>query len=804
MSTGLRRTGLPSAEPRPSRFTDTRLVPAVAPTPDTPPRPAGDLDQADMDDIAVACGAFIRAGDQRHQARSGIRVVLRHLAGFPGEGWQDRWRASGLDTGTDRIVERFDRAGQRSLASAGLRTLFGLRVIRPSLNALLAHRFVDYARRFADIQQDPLLEEYLTRVAKTTARLPKRQQAGYDVAAALTTQGIALVDLTPEAFLHYCVQRRQHAQELNPSVTRFGGILAWEVLYESGHFPPHTPPTLRGALYRGQRPVAELVDRYPIRNRQVRDLLVDYLGRREHDVDYNTLDNLARELVSLFWCTLEQINPAQQDLRLDADTYNRWREAVATTRTGRDRIHIDHLLATVRGLYLDLHSWAVAEPQRWARWVAPCPIPASQLRQQAARRRRANERSADRTRLRQPLLPALVAAVETDYESAQALLKQARMTEIGGEFSDRGTRYQRFHSRDERRLARAGDQPPVRVRNMETGEAVNLEQAEESLFWEWAAVGVLRHSGIRIEELLELTHLSIRQYQRPNAEVIALLVIAPSKTDRERVIPMSAELFHVIAAIIRRHTAGGRTIPMLSRYDSQEKVWSPLLPFLFQRQHGAHRRVIAYQTILDALRRRCASLAETQPAFVGIRFTPHDFRRIFATDLVNNGLPIHIGAALLGHLHLQTTRGYVAVFDEDVVRHYQVFLQARRALRPTEEYRPTTSEEWAEFERHFDKRKLELGNCGRPYATPCSHEHACIRCPMLQVDPKMIDRLDEIETDLLARRARAEAEGWLGELEGIELTLTFLNGKRTEAQRALKQGPIELGMPQRSRSKDSR
>ena len=31
------------------------------------------------------------------------------------------------------------------------------------------------------------------------------------------------------------------------------------------------------------------------------------------------------------------------------------------------------------------------------------------------------------------------------------------------------------------------------------------------------------------------------------------------------------------------------------------------------------------------------------------RFTPHDFRRIFATDLVNNGLLIHIGAALLGH-----------------------------------------------------------------------------------------------------------------------------------------------------------
>ena len=57
------------------------------------------------------------------------------------------------------------------------------------------------------------------------------------------------------------------------------------------------------------------------------------------------------------------------------------------------------------------------------------------------------------------------------------------------------------------------------------------------------------------------------------------------------------------------------------------------------------------------------------PAFCGLHFTPHDFRRLFATDLVNNGLPIHLGAALLGHVNLQTTQGYVAVFEEDVIRH---------------------------------------------------------------------------------------------------------------------------------------
>ncbi|MFF5034751.1 hypothetical protein [Nocardia salmonicida] len=121
-------------------------------------------------------------------------------------------------------------------------------------------------------------------------------------------------------------------------------------------------------------------------------------------------------------------------------------------------------------------------------------------------------------------------------------------------------------------------------------------------------------------------------------------------------------------------------------------------------------------------------------------------------------------------------------------------MQRRRALRPAEEYRPVTDQEWAEFEEHFDKRKVELGSCGRPYATPCSHEHACIRCSMLRVDPKMIMRLTDIEADLVERRERAHVEGWLGEIEGIDLTLTFLRDKRDAVSR-LSSRTISLGTP---------
>ncbi|WP_246144918.1 recombinase [Actinacidiphila oryziradicis] len=60
---------------------------------------------------------------------------------------------------------------------------------------------------------------------------------------------------------------------------------------------------------------------------------------------------------------------------------------------------------------------------------------------------------------------------------------------------------------------------------------------------------------------------------------------------------------------------------------------------------------------------------------------------------------------------------------------------------------------------------------------------------------EMLPRLDEIETDLLDRRARAEQEGWLGEIEGLDLTLTFLRQKREESQRLARIAPINLGMP---------
>jgi hypothetical protein len=109
------------------------------------------------------------------------------------------------------------------------------------------------------------------------------------------------------------------------------------VLYDSGVFPARGTAILGGGPTRGQPTVEELVDRFELRNTDVRDLLVDYLNRRSVDLDYSTLDNLVRNLVGHFWKVIEETNPEQPDLRLDEGTVRRWKERVAVRRDGKKR-----------------------------------------------------------------------------------------------------------------------------------------------------------------------------------------------------------------------------------------------------------------------------------------------------------------------------------------------------------------------------------------------------------------------------------------------------------------------------------
>ena len=76
-----------------------------------------------------------------------------------------------------------------------------------------------------------------------------------------------------------------------------------------------------------------------------------------------------------------------------------------------------------------------------------------------------------------------------------------------------------------------------------------------------------------------------------------------------------------------------------------------------------------------------------------VRFTPHDFRRLFITDAVLNWLPQHIAQVITGHRDINVTLGYKAVYPDEAVQAHLAFLARRRALRPTDEYRGSGTSE---------------------------------------------------------------------------------------------------------------
>lgn len=66
-----------------------------------------------------------------------------------------------------------------------------------------------------------------------------------------------------------------------------------------------------------------------------------------------------------------------------------------------------------------------------------------------------------------------------------------------------------------------------------------------------------------------------------------------------------------------------------------------------------------------------------------LHYTPHDFRRMFITDAILNGLPPHIAQIIAGHPAINVTLGYKAIYPEEAIQAHLAFLARRRSLRPS-------------------------------------------------------------------------------------------------------------------------
>jgi hypothetical protein len=324
----------------------------------------------------------------------------------------------------------------------------------------------------------------------------------------------------------------------------------------TGFLPPDAPATLRmlDPRFQGQLTTAELIGQYDLASAPVRDLLVGYLDERQPSVDYATLKQLACLLGKLFWKDLETHNPGISSLRLAPDTAVAWKqrlsvktvttrdEAGNVTQTTAARIDAISCLTAVRAFYLDIAEGppgtrplgAVGSPlpvrrddispakqamRRSPGWTSgpgngsPCCPPSSPPSARPAARPPTADRRGE------PPSPA------RHFTSGGVTLRRTAL------ISTRGRPHNRIWAED-----------PV------TGTRRDLTRKEDAAFWTWAAVEVLRATGIHLEELTELSHHSLVQYRVPGSgELVPLLHIAPSKSS-VGVLVISPELADVLAA----------------------------------------------------------------------------------------------------------------------------------------------------------------------------------------------------------------------------------------------------------------
>jgi hypothetical protein len=635
-------------------------------------------------------------GSERGRLR-GVKLAVAWLADQPGLTWQQRWLASGaeaagpgwkttccvpwLDDHDVTVVQRLD------LVSIGLISMICADLVRPSVCWLAAKGVSSWAMaRNLQAARDPAGFARLHAACcddhqvTASARRAVVGRAGLLVAA----RGGTLAEVTPGDLLElFDVEAEVAGRPGDYSA------VTWRLLHGLGGFGPDAPAVLAELRTVGQRNPAQLIDRYQLTCRPVRDLLVDYLNERQPALDHNSLETLSQQLGRLFWQDIERHHPDVHTLNLPAQVAAAWKQRLrtkTTVRTGTlgDTVVADaprltrrHTLAAVRALYLDLAQWALEDPARWAPWVSPCPVTKADINSRKETRHRKSRMDA-RTRERLPLLPALLSSAAQRHRTAVHLLAAARAAEPGNTFTAHGHTLTRVATRTPTEKVWAED--PI------TGKRRDLIWEEDHTFWAWATVEVLRSTGVRVEELLELSHHSLVQYRLPSTgEQIPLLQIAPSKTDTERLLVVSPDLAEVLSAVIQRLQQPTGSIPLIAAYDANEHHWLPPAPLLFQRRVGTEHRPISTGTIRNLLDAALTHAGLRDATGEPLRYTPHDFRRLFITDAILTGLPPHIAQVIVGHRDINVTLGYKAVYPDEVLHAHRAFLARRRSLRPTEE-----------------------------------------------------------------------------------------------------------------------
>jgi hypothetical protein len=267
--------------------------------------------------------------------RTGVLAVLGWLADFPGGNWQQRWQASGAEAAgdwRDLFVGEAASRGRNAPGepaphlSIGLMVLICADVIRPGLDWLL---------RFAPARRSLTTEMARTRDSKAFADL---NQACTEPHVELQTSQQALTRIAVIMAAKggpVSAVRVGDCIELLATVTGIGTSTRLQTNARSPLFyqllrhhvwGEDAPAAIEMFSGNGQPTCEQLIDRYNIKCRPVRDVLVDYLRERQMAMDFSSLQRTAYLLGKLFWADLEAHQPGIDSLKFSSEVAASWKK----------------------------------------------------------------------------------------------------------------------------------------------------------------------------------------------------------------------------------------------------------------------------------------------------------------------------------------------------------------------------------------------------------------------------------------------------------------------------------------------
>jgi integrase len=288
----------------------------------------------------------------------------------------------------------------------------------------------------------------------------------------------------------------------------------------------------------------------------------------------------------------------------------------------------------------------------------------------------------------------------------------------------------------------------------------------------FARVGitVLRHTGLRIGELLDLELNHLVDYG-PNG---TWLRVPLGKLNDERSIPVDDVALDALDEWLTHRT---------SQRPRPHPRDGHLADFVFVERG----RRLGPTRIQRGLRDAVAAGGITGPGGEPLRVVAHQLRHTWATELANAGMSMQALMTLLGHRSPEMTIRYARLASPALKAAYdQAAGKIARRIPVAPAGRPPTPDrvEWLAAE--MLKTRVAHGYCARDLAAQaCPYANICETCPNFVTAPEFAPALEAQLADIRDLRDDAEARGWTSETARHQRVITSLEGhlRRLSAER---------------------